>query len=442
MSDADVTAPPSGATPPPERRRSPAATAGVPRLAWALPRVYVVAGIRLALPLLVLPLVASRVGAEEFGRLSFILVWSGLLSLLVEGGFLAAATRLAVDADPPRQLQLARQVFSARLVLSLPVAVLALAVVMLVGDSRRSLADVCAITALAVSLGWPATWYLQATHQLGRWARIEFLVYGALLLGAGLAARSVAAFVMMQVLASSLLAVFGWLWLRRDLCAHGAAPRLWAAEEIGAGLRLGWKMLPVSIAGAAYSFALPAAASAQMPRVELGVYYMADRIARALLAGADPVFSVVYPRIVALFRASPQAALRYAFRWAVVGACTGAVLLLLVEAFWPSFAALLAVHAGAIDISSVHRVLFILAWLWPMLLGWKFFGYWMLGSGRYDMAYRAAAFVGAIAGVLAAATWGGAAGAVGLAWTALGVEALVIAVELAGVLLTRPSWRA
>ena len=84
---------------------------------------------------------------------------------------------------------------------------------------------------------------------------------------------------------------------------------------------------------------------------------------------------------------------------------------------------------------SLERTL--LAWLLPLLLGWKFIGYWILGSGRYDTAYRACVVVGGVVGVTAAATVGGAAGATGLAWTALGVETIVIVVAVAGMLATR-----
>jgi hypothetical protein len=45
--------------------------------------------------------------------------------------------------------------------------------------------------------------------------------------------------------------------------------------------------------------------------------------------------------------------------------------------------------------------------------------------------------VGGIAGVIGAATWGGAAGATGLAWVAIGVELLVMAVAVGGVLVTQ-----
>jgi O-antigen/teichoic acid export membrane protein len=414
-----------------------------PRLLTSLPQVYAAAAVRLLLPLLVLPLVASRVGAEEFGRLGFILVWAGLLATLVEGGFLAAATRLAVGADAPRRWRLAQQVFTARLALSLPAMCLAFAAVRWASpDAAHPLADSIAIAALACALGWPATWYLQATQQLNRWSRVEVLVYAALIAACWVFAKSVAAFVVLQFLASASLALLGWRWLRLDLAGTAPPGSLLAPRELRAGLYLGWQMLPVSIAGAAYSIALPAAASAQLSKPELGVYFMADRLVRAVLGAADPVYSVVYPRIVALFGRGSRAAFSYAARWAVAGSVAGALALGLVQSLWPWLEPLLVARAGSIDVQRVHAVALVLAWLWPLLLGWKFLGYWMLGSGRYDSAYRACVVVGGVAGVTAAATFGGAAGALGLAWTALGVELLVIAVAVTLMLATRLRARA
>ncbi|CAG1018291.1 hypothetical protein BURC_03050 [Burkholderiaceae bacterium] len=409
-----------------------------PRLSHSLPPVYAAAAVRLLLPLLVLPLVASRVGAQEFGRLSFVLVWASLLSMIVEGGFLAAATRLAVTADAPRRWQLARLVFSARCVLCLPAVLLTVPVVLWVGGgSAQPWIDGPAIALLACALGWPATWYLQATQQLNRWARVELTVYAALLVLAWWIAYSVLAYLLLQLAASAALALFGWRWLRRDLAVAHDGASLWAPLQLGDGLRLGWTMMPVSIAGAAYSFALPAAASLQMAKTELGLYFMADRIVRAVLGAADPVLSVVYPRIVALFKTSGRAALTYAARWALGGALAGALLLLAGQAAWPLLQPIIAPSGGGLDAERLRAVMAVLAWLLPLLFGWKFLGYWILGSGRYDSAYRSCVIAGGVVGVLVAATWGGAAGAVGLAWTAVGVELVVIAVALGGVALTR-----
>jgi O-antigen/teichoic acid export membrane protein len=419
----------------------PTADPGVPsppRLLTALPQVYAAAAVRLALPLLVLPLVATHIGADEFGRLGFILVWAGLLATLVEGGFLAAATRLAVAADPAARWRLAQQVFSARLALSLPAALLAfVAVGWAAPGAAPPLGDALAIAALACVLGWPATWYLQATQQLNRWSRVEVGVYAVLIAASWAFATSVLAFVVLQLAASALLAVLGWRWLMADLAEVRRGAGLFDRAALGPGLRLGWQMLPVSIAGAAYSLALPAAASAQLSKPDLGVYFMADRIVRAVLAAADPVYSLVYPRIVALFGRSARAALWYAARWAALGSVAGAALFLLVQLSWPAIEPFLAARAGGIDVQQVHAVALILAWLWPLLLGWKFLGYWMLGSGRHDGAYRLCIVTGGIVGVSMAATVGGAHGAAGLAWTSIGVELLVIVVAVAAMAASR-----
>jgi len=408
-------------------------------LSRTLPQIYAAAAVRLLLPLLVLPLMAARVGAQDFGRLSFILVWSSLLSMVVEGGFLAAVTRLAVMAGPAGRWRLAQQVFSARCVLSVPVVVLSALAVQWVSATRSPMPwiDSLVIALLACALGWPATWYLQASQQLDRWSRVELVVYAALIASSWLLAHSVLVFVMLQLAASATLAVLGWCWLRRDLAEQHRGAALWSRDDVRGGLRLGWTMMPVSIAGAAYSFALPAAASLRMPQAELGLYFMADRIVRAVMNAADPVFSVVYPRIVGLFMQGEHKALRYAGAWALGGALGGSALLLAGDALWPVVQPLLAPRTGGIDPGKLHAVMCVLGWLLPLLLGWKFIGYWMLGSGRYDHAYRLCVIVGGIVGVVGAVAYGGAAGAAGLAWTAIGSELVVIAIALSGVWIAR-----
>jgi O-antigen/teichoic acid export membrane protein len=406
-----------------------------PRLLHSLPAVYAAAAVRLLLPLLVLPLMASRMSADEFGRLSFVLVWSSLLSMVVEGGFLAAAARLAVAADAPRRWQIAQQVFSARCALCVPAIGLAVVAVQVAGQGGEPWADTLIMAALACALGWPATWYLQATQQLAPWARVEVVVHALLIAASCAFAYTARTYLLMLLVASAVLAALGWRWVRRDL--HDQPDGLWSGLAVRPGLRLGWAMMPVSIAGAAYSFALPAAASVQMGRAELGTYFMADRLVRAVLNAAEPVFAVVYPRMVSLFQQGARAALRYAARLCVGGVATGLLLYGLGVTGWQAIEPLVLERAGAIDVPTLRATMLVLGALLPLLLGWKFIGYWMLGSGRFDHAYRACVVAGGMVGVAGAATWGGAAGAVGLAWVAVGAEVLVIAVAVGGMLLAR-----
>ena len=396
-------------------------------LTRALPPVYAAAALRLAFPLLVLPLMAARLGADEFGRLGLYLVWAGLLAMVVEGGFLGAVTRRAVVADGSGRLQLAQQVFSARCVLCVPAALLAVVVSVVEAPAAPSWADPLLLAALACAMGWPATWYLQATSQLHRWARVDLAVQ-ALLLAATLAfARSVAVYLLLQLLAAAVLAGLGWRWLRRDL--H--RPALWQRGAVRPGLRLGATMLPVSLAGAAYSLALPAIAATRMPRSELGVYYLADRIVRALLAANDPLIQLVYPRIVERFRNGARASLRYAARWAAGGLVVGAALFAALLLGWPLAERWLG---AAVDPLRLRAVLSVAGWLLPLLMGWKFIGFWMLGSRRYDHAYRACIVIGGVFG--ASAAWLVGHDAVALAAVALAAEVVVISAAVAGIVLT------
>lgn len=407
----------------------------------ALPPVYLAAALRLAFPVLVLPVMAARLGAEDFGRLSLLLVWAGLLGMVVEGGFMAAATRLAVVADATGRWSLAQRVFAARVALSACVVLLAVAVVAWFerdGRWAEQVQHMVLLAGLACAIGWPATWYLQASAQLHRWARVEGVVYAAWLAAVLLLADSVAVYLLLHLAAASVLVVLGWSWVRRDLAVDrsrpqpGRARRLWHPANVKTGLRLGWTMMPVSIAGAAYSVALPAVASAQLSRADIGVYYLADRLVRTLLAAADPVFQLVYPRIVDRFRQGTQAAWRYTLRWAAVGTLAGGLLLLLAALLWQPLQPWFAPAHRSIAAADLRQVLAVLGWLLPLLLGWKFLGYWVLGSGRFDAAYRRSIVAGGLFGVGAAWLWA-AGGPVVLARVALGAELVVIAVALAGV---------
>jgi len=410
-----------------------------PTLARSLPPVYGAAALRLAFPALLLPVMAARLGADEFGRLSLFLVWAALLSTLVEGGFLAAATRLAVVADAAGRWSLARQVFSARVALSGVVLLLAAGVtstLLHAPTAGEAQAGALLLGAAACALGWQATWYLQASEQLHRWAWVEMAVYAAWALAVLVLGHSAIAYLSLQVLATAVLAATGWWWLRRDLRGPSLTQTLWAPAAVRPGLRLGWAMLPVSVAGAAYSYALPAVASASMSRGELGVYFLADRFVRAVLGAADPVFQIVYPRIVSHFRRGARAAWFYTARWAVLGAVAGGGLLLGGSLAWPLLGGLLAAREGGFDIARVAPVMATLGLLLPLLLCWKFFGYWMLGSGRFDQAYRACVVVGGLAGVAGAWLYGGD-GAAALSRVAVAVELLVIATAVAGMALTQ-----
>lgn len=398
--------------------------------------MYLFAAVRFVTPVLVLPLMASRLGPEAFGELSLAIIWAGLLSLWVEGGFLGSATRHAVTGDAERRRRLAQQVFSARAVSSVVVWGVACAVgvghVFAAGaHSPWGLAAHAAVLAvLACALGWPATWYWQGSSQLHRWAVVELGIQLALVLSYLVWAHSAMGFLALQATAAVVTAVVGWWWLRRQL-ATPAPWRLWSASCVVPGMALGWQMLPMSLVGAAYTLGLPAIAATQMSARDLGVYFLADRAVRALMAATDPITQLVYPRIVQRLAVSPRDAMRYTLRWCAFGLGLGALIVVAVALLWP-------VVSGAIkgvDPSALAKVLTVLIWLVPLSMGWRFIGYWMLGSGRYDRALRWSIVAGAVIGVTGALSVGQ--DAVRLAMVAVLAEVGVMLASLAGVALTR-----
>ena len=406
----------------------------------ALPLVYAAAALRMVFPVVILPLMAVRLGRELFGQLSLWLVWAGLLGLLIEGGFLAAATRHVVRADRAQRWHLAQQIFTARCALTVVSAATAwLAIPWLEpqADAGQRLGYTLLLTALACGVGWPATWYVQGSAQLQRWARVELAVYALWLVAAWALANSLQAYLWLQCAALASLSAMGWVWVRRDLSDGSSS--LFSRPALVPGVRLGSAMLPVSLAGAVYSLALPAVASHAMGRSELGTYYLADRWIRALLFAADPLYQVVYPRIVARFDAGARAALRYASRWALAAACGGFLLWAALGVLWPwlvqGISARLTTSPADMDLDHLHSVLLVLGLLLPMLSAWKFFGYWMLGSARFDHAYRLAVVVGAIVG-LAGALHYAERGAVALAAVALTAEFAVICAAILGMVWT------
>jgi len=234
----------------------------------------------------------------------------------------------------------------------------------------------------------------------------------------------------LNVAFAAILSAMSWKFVIRDLSSGWrGAMQLWSPKQLTAGLRLGWTMLPVSIAGTAYLLALPAAASAQMDRNQFGLYYLADRLVRALLSAGDPLMQTVYPRIVTRLGVGSRFAMRYTTKWAIFGALLGASLWIMGFLAYPVLRKLLPPDFDG-------RVLAVLGLLLPILLCWRYFGHLMLGSGRFDSSYRASMFSGCVVGIVGA--WYFAIyGALALSFLALGVELLAIVVAVLGVLISR-----
>lgn len=387
--------------------------------------MYLLAGVRFITPVFVLPLMASRLGADSFAELSLALIWAGLLSLWVEGGFLGSATRYAVTGNSDCRRALAQQVFSARVASSGAVFVVAFAVGSgYIFDSTLYSPGTCTshaltLALLACAMGWPSTWYWQATGQLHCWAVVELGIQLALVFSYFAWAHSVLGFLLLQAVANLVTAFAGWWWMRRQLSGDGPW-RLWSPLAVEPGLALGWQMLPMSLVGTAYTLGLPAIAATQMSPRDLGVFFLADRLVRALMAAVDPITQLVYLRIVQRLAVSPKEALRYTLRWSALGLSLGLTLVAALATLWPYVSGAIR----GVNPSQLADVLMVLIWLVPLSMGWRFIGYWMLGSGHHDRTLRWCIVAGAFVGVAGAFMFGHNAGH--LAWVAVLAELAVM----------------
>ncbi len=405
--------------------------------------IYASASARMLIPFIILPIMASRLGADEFGRLSFILIWSGLLSLVVEGGFVTSANRLAVTSNSQERWLLARRVFSARCVLSCLIAPLVYIAILFNSKSVHSDLnfDYAFIFIIACIMGWPAIWYLEATQQLKNWAKLEAIAYSIFVLMCLFFAKNIENYLLFYALATFILTLLSWLWLYNDLKEvrkiNPEKSQIWSPTEIAIGLKLAWTMLPINIAGAIYSFALPALAAGHLSRSELGVYFMADRIVRLILSSATPIFSITFPRAVELHNKKASSAFNYSARWAIGGALTGFMILISGIIIWPFIEALIMKFLTGINLEYLRSTLLVLGVLLPLLLCWRFFINWMLSTKELDMAYRISVFSGALVGLIGVHNMGGAPTSENLAWIALRAEISVIIVATTAILIIK-----
>ena len=391
---------------------------------------------------LVLPLVATRVGAAEFGRLGFILVWARLAGDAGRGRLPRRGDAARGRPPTPRALAAARSRCSA--------------------PASRSRCRRCC------SRSSPCSWAGPGRAAARRCARHRRAGLRPRLAGHLVPAGDAAA---QPLVARSRCVVYAALiagcWALRDqrarvrrpsssplsallararlaLAAPPTSPKPRRARPLfdrprSPRPRLGWKMLPVSIAGAAYSLALPAAASAQLSKPELGVYFMADRLVRAVLAVADPVYSLVYPRIVALFETQRARRRSVRGRWAAARQRRrGGAVLAGAVASGRARAAVLAAAPAASTCSSARRRLRprVALAAAPRLEVHR-----LLDARQRpprQRLSRTCIVVGGIVGVdrrrrpSAART-----ARHGLAWTAIGVELLVIVVAVAAMAASR-----
>lgn len=269
--------------------------------------------ISLVLPLIALPYIAGKLGADALGRMAFALSIAQIALTLTDYGFnLSAPRAVALHLDAPQRLA---DIWCAVTVLRAGFALLgmaAIALAALVSSRIRADAGLIALAYFMVlgNVLFPQ-WFFQGLQQLKLVSMIQigarFAVFGAifaLVKGPG----DLAWAIWLQAAGVLLGAVLALPLVVRAL--RGARLRWPGRRQLGLHLREGWHVFLSSAAvtiytsGNAFFLGMVAAPSA------LGVYHVAEKLVRAVQTLYGPVSGAIYPHVSRLAR-DPDALLRF-----------------------------------------------------------------------------------------------------------------------------------
>jgi PST family polysaccharide transporter len=270
--------------------------------------------ISLVLPLIALPYLATRLGADALGRMAFALSIAQIAVTLSDYGFnLSAPRAVALHRDAPQRLA---DIWCAVTVLRAGFALLGMAAIALaavVSERIRAEAGLIALAYVMVlgNVLFPQ-WFFQGLQQLKLVSAIQigarFAVFGAMF-ALVKSPRDLAWATFLQgagVLLGGLLALPLVLRALRDARLEWPGVR-----QLGLHLKEGWHMFLSTAAvtlytsGNAFFLGLVAAPSA------VGYYHVAEKLVRAVQTLYGPVSGAIYPHVSRLAREPSDALLRF-----------------------------------------------------------------------------------------------------------------------------------
>jgi PST family polysaccharide transporter len=270
--------------------------------------------ISLLLPLIALPYLAGRLGADALGRMAFALSIAQIAVTLTDYGFnLSAARVVALHRDEPQRLA---DIWCTVTVIRAGFALLGMAAVALAAlVSNRIRADIGLIAlAYVMVLGNVvfAQWFFQGLQQLRLVSAIQvlarFAVFGAIFA----LVKSPGDLVWATFLQGAGVLLGGLLALPFVLRALKDARLRWPGHrEIGLQLREGWHVFlstaAVSLYTGANAFFLGMVASPSA----VGYYHVAEKLIRAVQTLYGPISGAIYPHVSRLAREDTEGLLRF-----------------------------------------------------------------------------------------------------------------------------------
>lgn len=391
------------------------------RFAGGVSSLYGLQLATLVLPLLLLPFLTRRLGADVWGTLAVQTSFGTLMILVVEFGFGFGATRAAaaVRGDRVALGRIVTDVLVARVALSAVVAGIWLAVWFLVPAVRAQPEAYWWTLALTVVQGSSPAWFFQAAGRLPyvmAWelsARVASTVL-ILLLVHGSADAKLVPGIQFGTLAVVLL-VTTLTMLRVVQPQKPSVSAAW--DIIRHNAHLCFTRLIQLSAPMGNTFLLGVVSPLAAP-----VYGAAERTSLATRGLLSPILQVAFPEIVVLYRSSPSRA-RSAVRRILVLLVSGAIVM--AAALWVLADLIVLILFGP-EFESSAPVFRVLLFSVPLFAAIQVVGLQWLIPLKHDRAYLVSAVVGVLLNVGGALLLVPTFGAMGMAYALVASELSVI----------------
>lgn len=276
---------------------------------------YFVYGIRLLLPLVLLPLLAHRLGAGGFGVVLTAQSLGLLGSAVSEYGFhLAGARSISLATSRAEENKFASRILAAQVLLALASALLVTIGGLLTVTISDSITVILAVVVIAIANGLSPVWYFRGKGMAATAILVEAISQTAVLLGVVTFVHS-SADVSNAVIAVATGPVLA-LGLFANLLARSGYQ--WVTPALHSTMRTMREAFPLFVAragGALYTVAALWLMSFSADPIELAYFGVALKMASIVENGMQPAIYVALPKFMRDARDQASALYLNAVRW-------------------------------------------------------------------------------------------------------------------------------
>jgi PST family polysaccharide transporter len=325
-----------------------------------------------AISLAEVPILARALGPQAYGELLWVQMTALLISMLVDYGFtLSASRQVARNRSNHAMLgTITGNVFLAKagllLAVMLPIA-LALSTIKLVSTDLALAGFV-----YVIAFGMSPLWYFQGTQKLGRFVVIEILTRTTALLGLLVLVKQPtdAALALWLMASGALLCtlVTSWMCLREVGSLHGSLGG--AVKEIQSSTSIFVYKSSSSLVATAATSVLGGVSGA----AAVGIFAPADKVTKAMIGLALPIFNAFYPYFSGLFAQDNSKTERQALLLSAAILVAGVVAALILSLVGPTLMQWLLGNG----FEQAGELLALMVWLIPLRLGNQTLAFTML----------------------------------------------------------------